>query len=180
METLGISPDKFCDKPLFDPVKVNEKGCYEASLLLKEKHPLIYDNYNLCEKRLMKLYFSLKGNPELLKQYNIVIAQKELSIVEEVKSLGIRGQAHYLLQHSVIRDDKTMTKVRIVFDVSSKETGPSLNECLHKGPQTTPLIFDILLHFHTFKIALAADIEKAFLQITINEKDRGFLCFLWF
>ena len=64
--------------------------------------------------------------------------------------------------------------------MSSKETGPSLSECLHKGPQTTPLIFDILLHFGMFKIAFAADIEKAFLQITINEKDRGFLCFLWF
>ena len=35
---------------------------------------------------LMKLYSGLKGNPELLKQYDdIVTAQKELGIVEEVK-----------------------------------------------------------------------------------------------
>ena len=107
-------------------------------------------------------------------------AQKELGIVEEVKSPGVKGEVYCLPHHSVIRDDKTMTKVRIVFDASSKETGPSLNECLHKGPQTTPLIFDILLRFRTFKIALVADIEKAFLQSTINEKDRDFLCFLRF
>ena len=55
-----------------------------------------------------------------------------------------------------------------------------MNEYLHKGPQTTPLIFDILLRFRTFNIALAPDIEKAFLQIAINETDRDFLRFLWF
>ena len=86
METLGITPDELCDEPLIDPVKLNEKDRYEASLPFKEKHPLIYDNYNLCQKRLMKLYSGLKGNPELLKQYDdIVTAQKELGIVEEVK-----------------------------------------------------------------------------------------------
>ena len=57
METLGISPHKFCDKPLFNPVKVNKKGCYEASLPLKEKHPLILqkglqDTENLFRKNL--------------------------------------------------------------------------------------------------------------------------------
>ena len=180
-ETLGITPDELCDEPLIDPVKLNEKRRYEASLPFKKKHSLIYDNYNLCEKLLMKLYSCLKGSPELLKQYiDIFTAQMELGIVEEVKSRGIKGEVHYLPYHSVIRDDKTTTKVRIVFDASSKETGPSLNECLHKGPQTTPLIFNILLRFRTFKIALVADIEKAFLQIAINEKDRDSLRFLWF
>ena len=93
----------------------------------------------------MKLYSSLKGNPELLKQYDgIVTTQKELGIVEEVKSPGVKGEVYYLPHHAVVRDDKTTTKIRIVFDESSKETGPSLDECLHKGPQTTPLIYDIL------------------------------------
>ena len=41
-------------------------------------------------------------------------------------------------------------------------------------------MFDILLRFRTFKTALVADIEKAFLQIAINEHDRDFLRFLWF
>ena len=72
-------------------------------------------------KRVMKLYSSLKGNPELLKQYDyIVTAQKELGIVEKVKSPGGKGEVHYLPHYSVIRDDKTTTKVRIVFDASSK------------------------------------------------------------
>ena len=181
LATLGITPDKLSDEPLIDPVKLDEKDRYEASLPFKEKHPLIFDNYNLCEKRLMKLCSSLKGNPELLKQYNsTVTAQKELGIVKEVKSPGIKGEVYYLPRHSVIREDKTTTKVRIVFDASSKESGPSLNECLYKDAQTTPLISDILLRFRTFKISLAENIEKTFPQIDINEKDRDFLRSLWF
>ena len=178
---IRMTPDELCDELFIDPVRLNEKGRYEASLPFKEKHALIYDNYNLCKKRLMKLYSSLKGNPELLKQYDdVVTTQKILGIVEEVKSLGVKEKVHYLPHHSVIGDDKTTAKVRIVFDAYSKETGPSSNESDHKGPQTAPLIFDILLHFRTFKIVLVADIEKAILQIAINEKYRDFLRFLWF
>ena len=55
----------------------------------------------ICEKCLMNLYSSLKGNLESLKQYDdIVTAQKELGIVEEVKSPGIKGEVHYLPHHT--------------------------------------------------------------------------------
>ena len=67
-----------------------------------------------------------------------------------------------------------------MFDASAKTVGPSLNECLHKGPQLTPFIFDILLRFRTYPVALTADIEKAFLQIAVTESDRNYLRFLWF
>ena len=44
-------------------------------------------------------------------------------------------------QHrAVVRDDKKMTKVRIVLDESAKIKGPSLNESLHKGPLSTHVI----------------------------------------
>ena len=68
----------------------------------------------------------------------------------------------------------------MAFDTSAKENGPSLNEVLHKGPQLTPLIFDILIRFRTSAIALTSNIEKAFHQVSVHEKDREFLRFLWF
>ena len=43
-----------------------------------------------------------------------------------------------------------------------------------------PLIYDILLRFHTFIYALTADMEKAFLQRNIDKDHRNFLRFLWF
>ena len=55
-----------------------------------------------------------------------------------------------------------------------------MNDCLQKGPQLTPLIFDILLRFRSQIVALSADIEKAFHQISISKQDRDYLRFLWF
>ena len=38
---------------------------------------------------------------------------------------------------------------------------------------------DIILRFRVHKVALAADIEKAFLMVSMAEKDRDVLRFLW-
>ena len=42
-----------------------------------------------------------------------------------------------------------------------------------------PSIFDILLRFRTFKVGLAADIEKGFLSIRVKEEQRDLMRFLW-
>ena len=71
--------------------------------------------------------------------------------------------------------------VRAVFDASAKTIcNPSLNDCLHKLCQLTLLIFDVLLGFRCYAVALTADIERAFLQIGIVEPNKEFLRFLWF
>ena len=106
--------------------------------------------------------------------------QKQFGIIETANETGNSGETHYLPHHAVIKEQKQTSKVRIVFDASSKVKGPSLNDCLHKGPQLTPLLFDILLRFRSFAVALTADIEKAFLQISIADDDRDYLRFLWF
>ena len=53
----------------------------------------------------------------------------------------------YLPHQAVCRENSETTKVRVVYDASCKDgkTSTSLNDCLHKGPALTPLIFDILL-----------------------------------
>lgn len=50
---------------------------------------------------------------------------------------------------------------------------------LHVSPKINQKIVDILLRFRAHKVALAADIEKAFLMIAINEEDQDVLSFLW-
>ena len=69
--------------------------------------------------------------------------------------------------------------LRVVYDASAKSDGPSLNDCLYTGPKFDQKILDILLRFRLHKVALTADIEKAFLMISMAEKDRDVLCFLW-
>ncbi|XP_037509595.1 uncharacterized protein LOC119386346 [Rhipicephalus sanguineus] len=81
----------------------------------------------------------------------------------------------------VIREQALTTKVRVVFDASSRARGcKSLNECLEKGDNLYQDLVKILLRFRTHPIAITADIEKAFLQISIKEEDRDAFRFLWF
>ncbi|KAL9955950.1 hypothetical protein ACROYT_G037357 [Oculina patagonica] len=93
----------------------------------------------------------------------------------------LQFEIHYLPHHAVVRKDAKTTKVRVVYDASSKEGkgGVSLNDCLHVGPALSPLLFDILIRFREKRVALVGDIEKEFLNIVVNERDRDCLRFLW-
>jgi len=51
----------------------------------------------------------------------------------------------------------------------------SLNDCLAKRPNHTPLVFLILLRFRSFNVWLVSNIEKAFHQISIEESDTDML-----
>ncbi|UYV61945.1 hypothetical protein LAZ67_1007132 [Cordylochernes scorpioides] len=57
--------------------------------------------------------------------------------------------------------------------------GWSPNDYLAKGPNLLELIPDIMLRFRFNKIGVVADIEKAFLQISVAKEVRQFLRFLW-
>lgn len=92
---------------------------------------------------------------------------------------SVEGYVHYLPHHAVIRQDKETSKICIVYDASARSHGPALNDCLHVGPKFSQKILDILLRFRVHSIALIGDIEKAFLMISVNERNRDALCFLW-
>ena len=90
-------------------------------------------------------------------------------------------KVHYLPHQTVIKKEVETTKFRVVFDASLKEgkRGTSLNDCLHVWLLLTPLLYDILLRFRENRIGIVADIEKAFLNIEVDRKDRDCLRFLW-
>lgn len=67
----------------------------------------------------------------------------------------------------------------MVYNASAKEDGPSLNDCLYAGPTSGQNIMDIILRFQVHKVASSTDIEKAFLMVSMAEKDRDVLRFLW-
>lgn len=48
---------------------------------------------------------------------------------------------------------------------------PNLNERLHRGPVMLHDLCGLLLRSRLKKIAIVADIEKAFLQVGLQEKD---------
>ena len=108
--------------------------------------------------------------------------QIESGIIERVPKSQEKDKGCYFLpHHGIIRQDKQTTKLRIVFDGFSKAKGcSSLNECLDKGPNLTPHVFNILVRFRVHRVGLVAAIEKALHQIVRGESDCNLLRFLWF
>ena len=133
-------------------------------------------------RRLTTTIKKLKNQPEILKQYDGVIREQLHSGVVEMvpqDQIPSPGDVHYLPHRTVVRLERDTTKVRVIYDASSKVFGPSLNDCLNIGPSLNPLLFDILLRFRVHEVALTADIEKAFLNIEIDPEYRDFVRFLW-
>ena len=132
-------------------------------------------------RRLNGLLKRLRQDTEVLQEYDKVVrSQIQQGIVEAMPSgdPDVDG-VHYLPHHAIIRRDKATTRLRIVFDASAKADGVSLNDCLFSGPKVDQKILAILLRFRAHRVAIIADIEKAFLMISVAEPDRDYLRFFW-
>ena len=168
LESLGIAKEEPSVYETFIHWIFFDGERYQVSLPWKDNHPTLPDNYQLCHKRLIDLVRRLKQNPVLLAEYDRIIQdQIKKGIVEIVSNSAVDGEKiHYLPHHDVVRQDKTTSKMRIVYDASARSSfGQS--------------IFDILLCFRVHQVALAGDIEKAILMVGVDEKDRDVLRFLW-
>ncbi|XP_042911391.1 uncharacterized protein [Parasteatoda tepidariorum] len=110
---------------------------------------------------------------------NIIEDQIRDGIVEECKDKSVNS-GYFMPHTAVLRPDKETSRVRIVFDASSKDIGlKSLNDMLLSGPNLNPNILDVILNFRKHEIAFSGDIEKAFLMIDIDENERKCLKFIW-
>nr|CAD2134264.1 unnamed protein product [Meloidogyne enterolobii] len=157
-------------------------GRYEIKFPFKTDpaHLPIPTNFPLCYGRLRSVLNSLKNDKTLISKYQeILTEQLQLGIIEKVQNPNQNCvPLHYLPHHPVIRQDKKT--VRIVYDGSAKlGKNLSLNECLFSGPNLLNDLVGLLFKFRFPKYIITADIQKAFLQISINPSDRDVTRFLW-
>ena len=107
-------------------------GRYEVRFPFKEDSPFIEDNYKLALARLTRLKTNLMKDPMMFQQYDDIIQNYlKLGILEKACNEPEVGKITYLPHRCVVRDNKKTSKMRIVFDASAKNKGPSLNDCLH-------------------------------------------------
>ena len=188
-ETLGIYESKGNKDRFLEEIR-HDGERYEVGLPWKGCEPeSLPDDYNQALNRLNSLYARLEKDNEVLNEYDKIIDEQLNSgiieivpVYEQSSKFFEENEVHYLPHFGVTRKDRETTKLRIVFDGSAKseESKLSLNDYLENGPNFIPPIFDVLIKFRSKPIALVADIEKAFLQISIKEKDRDALRFLWY
>ena len=188
-ESLGVREDtptsQLNDGEFLKNINFDEnEGRYEVCLSWKEGLFPASNQYEMCVMRLRQLHSRLKKNKELLRDYdNVIKDQVKSGIIEAVpENDDDQAATHSLPHHGVIRSDREKTKLRVVFDgsVKSDKSTASINECLVKGLNLVPHLFDIVVKFRGYPIAVVAAIQKAFHQIQINPEDRRMLRFLWF
>lgn len=86
---------------------------------------------------------------------------------------------HYFIPHQcVLRPQSASTKLRVVFDASSKTTTQIvLNEILMVGPTVQEELYSLRFQLH--KYALTAVIKKMYRQIIVRVEYRNFQLILW-
>jgi len=185
LEHLGIIDDDEEEDSLtlqaYDAlITRDDHGRYVAPLPWTTNKWRLLDNRPLAEGRLMNLCRQLRRKPLLLQAYHEEIQQLLRQDFVEVANPEHDGIHTYLPHHPVIRQDKSTSKIRPVFDGSARtKGGPSLNQCLETGPNLNPNLLSVLLRFRTNRIAWIADIEKAFLSIKLPPDDSEAVRFLW-
>ena len=181
LDSLGIRPVDEVHEEFSDNIRFTGKR-YSVKLPWKTGHRPLPTNQRTGIVCLRNQVRKLQKTPALLKEYDKIIRdQLAAGIVEKVPAVDLARNVHYLPHHAVVRENASTTKVRIVYNGSSKDGkhGVSLNDCLHTGPSLNPLLLDILLRFRENRVALAGDIEKAFLNVEVDDADRDFVRFLW-
>jgi hypothetical protein len=91
------------------------------------------------------------------------------------KSTGV----FYLPHHLVKNERRGKLKWRNVFDASSSEVNsPSLIDVLGIGPNLLPEVLAALLRFRLLPVAIIGHTQQAFLQLSLDRKDRNLTSFL--
>ncbi|XP_055619147.1 uncharacterized protein LOC129764254 [Toxorhynchites rutilus septentrionalis] len=131
--------------------------------------------FQLLERR-------LSNDPQLKSQYDSFLAEYlELGHMRLVPENEEKSEiSHYLPHHPVLKESSSTTKLRVVFDGSSKtSTGFSLNQALQVGPTVQDDLLTLIIRFRKYPIALVADIEKMYRQVLLDPRDTPLQRICW-
>ena len=124
LESIGIKQEENSVLETFKETVTFKNQRYEVGLPWKEAHDALPDNRSLSQRRLQSLLKRLSREPELLKEYDRVIKdQLDKGIIERVDQSEKVQPCHlvnYLPHHCAVREDKSTTKLRIVYNASAK------------------------------------------------------------
>lgn len=139
------------------------------------------NSYNTALKRFLGLERRFQSNKNLKAGY-IKFMQEHYALghMSLAKPEVMQDCYYYMPHHAVLKESSTTTKLRVVFDASSKtDNGFSLNDVLLKGACIQEELVSIMSRFRTYKYVLTADIKKTYRQIWISKNQRDYQRILW-
>ncbi|GFW01395.1 integrase catalytic domain-containing protein [Trichonephila clavipes] len=177
-----LSLEEACEDHFVKTHSRDVNGRYTVKLPFHTPPTRLGNSKQNAIRRLISVERHLISNPDKYKLYrNFIKEYLDLKHMELVPDSEINNiKSLYLPHHGVVRDTSCTTKLRVVFDASSKtSSGLSLNDLLMVGPRVQPELFPILIQFRIFSVAICADVEKMFRQIKVHEEDVDWQRILW-
>ncbi|XP_043264252.1 uncharacterized protein LOC122404380, partial [Colletes gigas] len=137
------------------------------------------DSLRIALSALTRLRRKLDKDQTLVREYQEFLTEYE-SLEHMTRIEPSEKSRLYIPHRAVIRTESATTKLRVVFNATSRTVGGnSLNDILHVGPKLQNDITSVLTRWRLYEYVLVADIEKMFRQILVAPQDRRFQCILW-
>lgn len=173
-----------CEKFYDSTTKRTKEGRFVVMLPFKTKDPQCQYGKSMeiaarklvcLEKRLIKNTTTYAEYQRVMEEY-VTLNHMALVQEEDIKN----PRAVYLPHHAVVRDDKDTTKLRVVFNASSKGVNNvSLNDDLIVGPKLQQDLRHLLMRWRTHNICIIADLIKMYRQIRVHEEHTEYQRVLW-
>ncbi|XP_066600775.1 uncharacterized protein [Prorops nasuta] len=174
-----LSNDRECEIHYKLNTTRNSKGRYIVRLPFKTNRSNLGNSYSIALRRFHNLLRRFENGPILAEEYKQVM-QEYIDVGHMSLTKVETNDSYYLPHHAVIKKNSLTTKVRVVFDASSKtDKGISLNDVLLTRPTIQDKLFEHILRIRFHKYIVTADIEKMYKQILIDPRDRRYQRILW-
>ncbi|XP_062713540.1 uncharacterized protein LOC134283957 [Aedes albopictus] len=179
---LLTGEEQLCEEIFCSTTRRDQSGRYIVQLPLKESVFQMESNRSIALRRFFMMEQRFQKDPELKKLYvEFINEYKTLNHCEPIDESQDPPNLvkYYLPHHAVLKPSSSSTKLRVVFDASSKAKGPSLNDCLMIGPVVQNDLFSIILRFRKHRYVFSADISKMYRQIQVDRIHTPLLRIFW-
>ncbi|XP_058447612.1 uncharacterized protein LOC131427994 [Malaya genurostris] len=175
------SDEQVCEEHFKKTVFRGSDGRYTVRLPFRQEMlSLIGDSYTPALRRFLSMEKKFAENEDLRQEYCRFMDEYSRLGHMEVISRASCSPQYFLPHHAIHRPESSTTKIRVVFDGSSRgSTQLSLNDILFPGPTVQPTLYSTVINFRLPRYAITADVEKMFRQIWIHPQDRCYQQILW-
>ncbi|XP_063989926.1 uncharacterized protein LOC135169119 [Diachasmimorpha longicaudata] len=177
-----LSPDELQCETIFKSTHSRDKtGRYTVRLPLRTSAEALGNSKLKASRQLQSVARRLKADDNYAKLYRDFIDEYEaLGHMRRAPIEEEPSTAYYLPHHGVLREDALTTKLRVVFNGSSKtSSGISLNDILHPGGKLQADTMNVVTWLRKHKLVFGTDIVKMFRQINVHKDQWNLQRILW-
>lgn len=175
--------EKYCEDLFKKTTERDNDGRFVVMLPTRENFNQLLDNIPNATKSLHYLEKRLEKNENHYNMYRDFMREyEEMNHMKEIdaEEKNPNEKCFYMPHHAVLKPSSTTTKLRVVFNASSKASNNlSLNDTICVGPVVQRDLFSTWIQFRIFRYAMTADAKMMYRQIMIHPSQQRVQRILW-